>query len=762
MTDALGHIWAKSGRGGRAAETLTQHTDTVLQRLGAWRRRYPGLATHTSRPDLWDLAAWSCLLHDIGKTARGFQAMLEPGGPRFVHRHEALSLVAVGWLDASDETIGFVAAGVATHHKDLDVIRQSYPFDTEERDLLLAELSETDEGAWRAWLSGVGAPDLAHLGFAQLPGLCRVARRAALDRAFRALLILDEAIDARPADDALAWTARAMRGLVLLSDHAGSAHQTLPPAWALSSVASFRKSAIRVLTRPLEAHQLAAADVVGHLILTAPTGSGKTEAALLWAARQRERSEGQPVIFYMLPYRASLNAMRARIPDYGLRDGEVILQHSASAAALYHYALDRKGYTSAEAERAARREKDLARLMTAPVRVLTPYQLLRAFFGLPGHEALLSDAAGGIFILDELHAYDMARLAMILASVGHLARDLGCRFLAMSATFPEILKDALAHVLGGRITEVRADSETLGRFRRHVLRVRNRDLLSSDTREEIERRRATGEAVLVVATTVSRAQALFDALGRQGKDVMLLHSRFTGRDRSQKETRLADLVGTRTRHAKEGLVLVATQVVEVSLDIDFDVLFTDPAPIEALVQRFGRVNRGLRGGLRDVVVHTVVPRSGSFVYADQEVHAGLSILGEWNDRPVDESDIERWVNAAYASRAVDWREQLLKQIEEITASVIRVNRPLNSHPELREAFDRLFDGFEVVPASLADEYRALEEEAPLQAPFLRVPISWGQRERLIRSGRLERKGEIARVPYDDIRGLDLTFRDDDA
>lgn len=704
VTDALSHVWAKSDRNGRAAETLSQHTAVVLQRLSDWRGRYPGLPALTSRPDLWDLAAWSCLLHDVGKAARGFQAMLN-GGPRFVHRHEALSLVAVGWLDSPEETIGLVAAGVATHHKDLGVIRQSYPFDTDERDVLLAELSEPDELAWQAWLFGAGAPDLATLGFAPLPGLRGLTRRSALDRAFRALLVLNDAIDAGPADDRFALTVRAVRGLVLLADHAGSAHRALPPAWALSSVACFRRSSARVLTRALEAHQQAAAGVIGHLILTAPTGSGKTEAALLWAARQREMSGGQPVIFCVLPYRASLNAMRARLPGYGLQDGEVVLQHSTATASLYRYALDEKGYTSTEAEGAARHENDLGRLMTAPVRVLTPYQLLRAFFGLPGHEAILSDAAGGIFILDELHAYDLARLSMILASVRHLARDLGCRFLAMSATFPQVLKDALEHVLGEGIDEVRAGPETLAPFRRHVLRIRDRDLLSPETREEIEHRHAAGEAVLVVATTVGRAQSLFDNLRRSVADVMLL---------------------------------------------------------QALVQRFGRVNRGLRGGLRDVIIHAVSPANGSFVYAEHDVHTALSILRPWTDKPVEESDVGTWVDAAYARNAKSWREWLFRHIEEITASVIRVNRPLNSHPELRETFDRLFDGFEVVPVSLADEYRNLEQESPLQAPFLRVPISWGQRQRLIRAGRLEHNGEIADVPYDEVRGLDLTFRDDEA
>jgi CRISPR-associated endonuclease/helicase Cas3 len=739
---------------------LSQHTSAVLERLAAWRRRYPDLASHTNRPDLWDLAAWACLLHDIGKTALGFQTMLG-GGPRFAHRHEALSLVAVGWLDVPDETVGLVAAGVVTHHKDLGVIRQSYPFDTEERDRLLAELSEPDEAAWRAWLSGAGAPDLPALGFARLPPRRNLIRRTALDRAFRAVLLLNEELNLRPADGVLALSARAVRGLVLLSDHAGSAHQTLPPGWALSSVASFRKNSARVPTRPLELHQRLAGDTTGHVILTAPTGSGKTEAALLWAARQRETSAGQPVIFYVLPYRASLNAMRARMPDYGLQVGEVVLQHSSATAALYRYALDQKEYTPETAERAARHEQDLARLMTAPVRILTPYQLLRAFFGLPGHEAILSDAAGGIFILDELHAYDLSRLAMILASVRHLSRDLGCRFLAMSATFPQILKEALTVILGG-VHEIRADDETLKRFCRHTLGFRERDLLSHDTLEEIRNRHAAGEAILVVTSTVGRAQDMFDKLRGSIADPILLHGRFTSEDRSFKEAELARLVGTGRRGTQTAPVLVATQVVEVSLDIDFDVLFTDPAPVEALVQRFGRVNRGLRGGLRDVIVHTHIPAAGSFVYPDHSVRTALSILKPSTGQPVEESDTARWVDAAYAGVERRWRAELFQRIEEVTESVIRVNRPLNSHPELRETFDRLFDGSEVVPISLANRYQLLERESPLLAPSLRVPISWGQRERLIRAGRLEPGGEIARVPYDGIRGLDLTFRDDEA
>src|SRR5579863_2060948 len=118
MSDALAHVWAKSPKNGATqGELLSAHTGQVLSRLRQWRRRHPQLAEIVGRRDLWDLAAWACMLHDLGKVALGFQGMLR-GGALFPHRHEVLSLVPVGWLECSDEERGLIAAGVATHHKD--------------------------------------------------------------------------------------------------------------------------------------------------------------------------------------------------------------------------------------------------------------------------------------------------------------------------------------------------------------------------------------------------------------------------------------------------------------------------------------------------------------------------------------------------------------------------------------------------------------------------------------------------------------------
>ena len=777
LTDVLHDVWAKSPRDRQSAgETLAAHTGQVLGRLARWRERYPDLPRHCGRGDLWDLAAWACLLHDVGKIARGFQQMLR-GGPPFDDRHEVLSLVAVGWLEVTEGVRGLVAAGVATHHKDLPEVFERYPFEPPgERSRLLEELDAEGEEGLRGWLSGGGAPDLVALGFRELPPLARRGKAKALALAMRPLAELGEELHRLRATEPPAVAARFVRGLVTLADHAGSAHEKLAEAPVLSSPQSLRAviaEGLRARGLPAELwpHQDAAAAAGGHLILRAPTGSGKTEAALLWAARQRHTGPGQPSVFYVLPYRASLNAMRFRIPErYNVPERAVVLQHSSATSALFDHLLADKGYTKEAALRSASAERNLGRLMTAPVRLLTPYQWLRAFFGLRGHEAILTDAAGGLFILDELHAYDLRRLALILVGVEHLARDLGARFLAMSATFPGVLKEAWCATLGEEPTEVVASPETQHRFRRHVLRMVEDELLSENTVNSILRRHERGEAVLVVATTVARAQALYDRLVPLAGEhlVRLLHSRFTGEDRAGKERELSQWMGTCAPRSSEAPIVVSTQVIEVSLDVDFDVLFSDPAPLEALLQRFGRINRACRGILRDVFVHTAAPAESRHVYATSQVTRSLDVLRPHRDQPVEEEQAQGWVDAVYAPVAAAWRRELDATMAEDREAIVAVNRPLETHEELAEQFDEMFDGREIVPAALELRYRGLLREAPLEAAGLRVPVSQGQWFGLRRKGLLRRCREgrspfdVADLAYNPLRGLLLPGSDHSA
>src|SRR3989442_627732 len=139
--DNLDYILAKSAD--RGGETLAQHTWDVLEKLEALRRLRPTLANLAGIPELWHCLFWTCLLHDFGKAARGFQARLKGGEP-WKHRHEVLSLAFFDWIApslAEYEQYAIVAA-IASHHRDASEIHMKYPrIDSTPLVALLAELN---------------------------------------------------------------------------------------------------------------------------------------------------------------------------------------------------------------------------------------------------------------------------------------------------------------------------------------------------------------------------------------------------------------------------------------------------------------------------------------------------------------------------------------------------------------------------------------------------------------------------------------------
>jgi CRISPR-associated endonuclease/helicase Cas3 len=580
-----------------------------------------------------------------------------------------------------------------------------------------------------------------------------------------------------------------LRGVMLLADHAGSAHEEFRALPLLAEPQRLSKRLTPPEGMSFYPHQDEAAETVGHALLVAPTGSGKTEAALRWAARQYAGGSGFPPLFYVLPFKASMNAMQQRLvanfasnpkePTTAEREA-VTLQHSSALQVLYHQLMNReddlKGHPSPkQAEWLANRQRNLAKLHTAPVRVLSPYQLLRAAYQLKGQEAIWTDAAGGLFIFDEIHAYEANRLAAILEMLRFLVDRLGARAFVMTATMPSPIRDRIREILGQPIA-IRAKAETFAQFRRHTLRLSEIGLLDPATVDRIVSRIRGGEAVLCVTTTVGRAQTLQQLLRDrlQGShEVKLLHGRFNGRDRNALETMVKKAVATKNDAGeRRPMALVATQVVEVSLDVDFDVLFSDPAPLEALLQRFGRVNRGRRSASRDVVVCTPVDDALP-VYEAGLVAAAIDQLRTARDAVIDEAMVQDWLDAIYAGPIGD---QLSRDIvacsESFQRDVLASLMPFQTDEKLEEMFLQQFDGTEVLPKSLCEEYRTLLDVEPLKASMLTVPVSRQQFHLMKRRGQVvpsERVGlpsktlVVVDVPYSPESGLDLNPppKDDD-
>lgn len=770
----LDETWAKSaekGAGGQP-ETLAQHTWYVLERLADFIRLRPNLPQDIGVPRLWHILFWAAFLHDFGKAASGFQARLR-GGERWPHRHEVISLAFVDWICSiltADEP-AWVVAAIVSHHKDAEEIARLYspPDDPDDDPLIerVAEMSSTTiQGLWRwgtecaeTWIRaldlermGIGLPTwpeekTAILGVTE-HGAERIYYWLKVYRHF--VRDLDTSKE-RP----LIIGTLALRGHLVNSDQSASAHAGRLPR------VTFNANDILV-SRGLKSddlfnHQFEAGKAFGSALLTAPTGSGKTEAALLWAVRQAETA-GLSRLFYTLPYQASMNAMQVRLMEsFGARN--VGIQHGRSLLALYRQLLE-KDYDPQKAAREAKWARNLAQLNYPPVRVFSPYQMLKGMYRLKGYEALLTDYHGAAFVFDEIHAYEVKRLAMILKTIEFLSQNYDARFLVMSATFPSLIKGWL-HTALGSPCEIIADNSVFAGFRRHRLCLLDGDLTAPDSVDRILKDARAGKSVLVVCNLVDRAQGIYDqlhtALEPDSIPVELLHGRFNVRDRLTKEELVRSAAGSKSQN-RSAIVLVATQVVEVSLDIDLDTIYSDPAPLEALVQRFGRINRRrLQTDLAPVHVFRQ-PEDGQGIYDEILVKATLQVLDREKDRPIDEGSIGSWLDEIYAGEIAErWHRDFAHAATEFDANCVRTLRAFQADRTLEDIFYRAFDSIEVLPNDLYDDYLKLMDDEPIRAYELLVPISWRRYHALARRGKVRaRDGDIPWVvltPYSSKLGL---------
>ncbi len=217
------------------------------------------------------------------------------------------------------------------------------------------------------------------------------------------------------------------------------------------------------------------------------------------------------------------------------------------------------------------------------------------------------------------------------------------------------------------------------------------------------------------------------------------------------------------------MALIATQVVEVSLNIDLDTIYSDPAPLEALLQRFGRINRSCKKGICPVYVFRE-PSDGQGVYGRSRdpqqsghiVRVTIAELERHNGAVIDEAVINDWLDVIYADPQL--RQQwgsAYQRVREQAVQVLGSLQPFTSDDQKEEAFERLFDGVEVVPRSFEQQYIAhLMNDEFIEASNYLVSISKQKFAIFARQGKVRqsategaRKVWIADLAYDFDLGL---------
>lgn len=323
----------------------------------------------------------------------------------------------------------------------------------------------------------------------------------------------------------------------------------------------------------------------GNTILLAPTGMGKTEFSYLWSNGVK--------FFYTLPLRTAVNQIFDRTKRVFGKDKAGILHSDADV-----YVLGEGG------ESESMRIYEFARQLSFPAIVSTGDQFFPYGLRPPAYEKIFAKFSYSRLIIDEVQAYDPKAAAIVVKFIEHVVQ-MGGKFLLMTATIPSFIQKEIEWRIGSNFKTLNLfekDTE-LANFTKHKVHLKVEDYKADQLSyskvliQEIINKAVNGNhRVLVVLNTVKQAQFVFDDLKKIGKDnvdIRLFHSRFTQSHRKEKESELAKFIGNNddSRKDKRPKILVATQVVEASLDLDADHLYTELAPWDSLIQRMGRVLR---------------------------------------------------------------------------------------------------------------------------------------------------------------------------
>ena len=342
-----------------------------------------------------------------------------------------------------------------------------------------------------------------------------------------------------------------------------------------------------------------------NIIAIADTGMGKTEGGFLWGDNNK--------IFFVLPLRTAINAMYKRFNEVIIKgenkEERVGLLHSNS---LEYYLNNKKEFVIDDNDE---KEMDIleynkrGKHLSLPVTICTPDQIFNFILKYKGYESKLATLSYSKIILDEMQMYDANLLAAVIFGITKII-EMGGKIAIVTATFPPIIEYFLNKYLMKNNQNVIKDldkpNEIVGeeifikkKFTNNE-KIRHNIVLIDDEIgieqilwkfKENRKNKRSSNKILVICNTIKKAQEIYLKL-KESPDlenkINMLHSNFIREDRESKEKEILDF--GRTDFNGEG-IWISTSLVEASLDIDFDYLFTELQDLNSLFQRFGRCNR---------------------------------------------------------------------------------------------------------------------------------------------------------------------------
>ncbi len=669
-------LYAKS----EPIETIKEHTDKLLNNLKTLQNTYGEKITKIINIEpkrFWELMKIICTYHDAGKAFSGFQNVIRKDigatliPTRFNNseiKHEQISPMFIPHkkYNLTEDERELVYQAIFYHHeRNVDHIDRG----------LLEEIIEEDlkpniEKIKEELQIEIGELKTFYLGFVE--GTARIIEG---NKLYKEYCI--------------------MKGLLHRLDHSSSAGMNVEDE-TQEEIASFVEGFMKQKDFKLnDLQEYSKENQDKNLIVIGSTGMGKTESALLWSKNDKT--------FFTLPLRISINAIYERILEQ-IEYKHVGLLHSTAQDYLEERTDGENINIEKELEKIEQSRNLYQKITTCTIDQIFPF-----VFKYRGYEKIYATLAYSKVVIDEIQAYSPEIVAIILKGL-QMINNLGGKFMIMTATLPRIYKEKLEEM--GIQFEYK---EFIKNTERHKIKLINKKI--NEDAEEIYNQ-SKDKKTLVIVNTINKAIELYDELKKLGaENVNLLHSRFEQKDRNEKEREIKEFSNKKDNKG----IWITTQIVEASLDIDFDILYTEMSTLDSLFQRLGRCYRSRKyeGEEPNVKIYTEETSGVGYVYDKEIYENSIKLLEKYDNQILDEKTKINLVDKLYSKETLKDTNfyELFKKSFSILENII----DYDTSKKDAQALLRNIDNIDVIPKCIYEEnlelFRQYEEAQDKESKY---------------------------------------------
>lgn len=407
--------------------------------------------------------------------------------------------------------------------------------------------------------------------------------------------------------------------------------------------------------------------------ITAPTGTGKTLAGF-YAAKKLSQYLGNRRIIYALPFTSIIDQNYEVIKELYLHDEDFI--NNISRYIIKHHNLSDIEYKNEDIDYDVDQSKLMIEGWNSFIIITTFVQLFESLLGV--RNKMLKkyhSIKGAVIILDELQTIPIEYWNLIDDLLVKVCEELDCRVITMTATKPIILKDSV---------------ELLNKYEKYFKKLNRVKLYYDNESISVDRfcddflDNLEDKSYLIVCNTIGQSLDIYDKLTGIDRKVMYLSTNIIPKERQQRIQTIRDKI-------KENPIVISTQVIEAGVDLDFDVVIRDLAPIDSIIQSAGRCNRNNEEtGI--VKVTKMVKEDGSlygrYVYGNMLLRIASDLL---EDKTLQESDfldlIEKYFLEAYKMKNTeDKSEELIEAIQKLDFEIIKSFSIIKNRPNYIDVY----------------------------------------------------------------------------